>query len=396
MSFLFRSIVTALLAVVACTAPAPAGTFATLYRFPDGNTGSPIGKLYLDGGALYGTGSGYNSQSGDGQVFQLKQSGGVWKFKTLLAFDGSNGSFPRAGVIADQAGVFYGTAEGGGSGGYGTVFKLWKSESGWQSATLKDFAWNDPGGTEPDSDLIIDRSGALIGATIYGGEQQGGTVFRLVPGDTRWKEKMVWRFTSNYDGHEPWAGVLLTKSGALYGTTYHGGMYDYGMVYQLTRSGRSWTEQKIHSFNTIADGVYPVNGLIEGAHGTLYGTTLFGGIGQYGTVFSLEQSGGAWTHTVIHEFGTGNDGQEPYGGLLLVGDTLYGTAEFGGTSGAGIIFSLNKSGGAWTEMILYNFSGGADGALPCATLIADANGNLYGTTFAGGTNDNGTIWEFTP
>ncbi|HEX4158006.1 MAG TPA: choice-of-anchor tandem repeat GloVer-containing protein [Rhizomicrobium sp.] len=391
-----RPLVAAAFAFTTYAGTAAAGTFTLLYTFPDANTGSPTGRLYLGDDILYGTGSGLNSEHGNGQVFQLKKSGDKWKFQTLLAFDGQNGADPRGGVIADQAGTFYGTTEIGGANGSGTVFKLWNAGGRWKSTTLQNFVWDDAGGADPDTDLVFDQSGALVGTTVVGGENQGGTVFSLVPRGRRWKEKVLHRFDSNYDGYEPASGLLLASDGAFYGTTYHGGMYDYGTVYQLARSGSKWTETKIHTFTAGKDGEYPINGLVEGADGTLYGTTLFGGSFQYGTVFSLKQSGGTWTHTVLHEFGQGDDGQEPYGGLVRVGDTLYGTVEFGGTTGAGIIFSLTESGGTWTENILYNFNGGRDGALPCASLIADANGNLYGTTFQGGAKDQGTVWEFTP
>jgi uncharacterized repeat protein (TIGR03803 family) len=395
-SFRLRSFVTAILAFTAYAGCATAGTHTVLYSFLDPNTGSPTGQLYLHDGILYGTGSGLNSVSGDGQVFQLKKSGNKWKLKTLLAFDGQSGALPRAGVIADQAGVFYGAASSGGTGGYGTVFKLWNEAGHWKNATLQSFAGNDAGGTQPNSDLIFDASGALVGTTLLGGDQQGGTIFSLVPHGQGWKEKMLYRFGNNYDGHEPATGVMLASNGAFYGTTYHGGKYDYGTVFELKTSGGHQTETVIHSFTSIGDGVYPNNGLVEGSDGTLYGTTLFGGGHQLGTVFSLTQSGGTWTHTILHEFGSESDGQQPYGGLLRVGDTLYGTAEFGGTAGAGIIFSLTQSGGTWTENILYNFGDGKDGALPCSAMIADASGNLYGTTFMGGKTGNGTVWEFTP
>lgn len=390
--FRFLGVATALLVSGYAGHPASAGTLTTLYNFPDANTGSPTGKLYLRHGILYGTGSGLNSAHADGQVFQLKKSAEGWKFKTLLAFNGQNGALPRAGVIADGAGVLYGTASSGGASGSGTVFKLWNSGGRWKSATLQNFAWDDPGGTEPESDLVLDASGALIGTTILGGDQQGGTIFSLVPSGRHWNEDMLYRFGNNYDGHEPAAGVVPAGTGRYYGTTYHGGMYDYGTVFELKHSQDGWTETPIHSFTGAADGEYPINAPVNGSDGTLYGTTLFGGAFQYGTVFSLKKSRHSWTHTVLHEFGSGDDGQQPYGGLLRVGDTLYGTAEFGGTHGAGIIFSLTESGGTWTETVLYNFTGGADGALPTAAPIADAQGNLYGTTF----NGNGTVWEFSP
>jgi uncharacterized repeat protein (TIGR03803 family) len=118
---------------------------------------------------------------------------------------------------------------------------------------------------------------------------------------------VLYRFGNNYDGHEPVTGLLLARSGTIYGTTYHGGTRDYGMVYELKRSGDGWTEKRLHYFTGGADGEYPLNGLVKGLDGTLYGTTLFGGISQYGTVFSLKKSGRTWTHTVLHDFGSGDD-----------------------------------------------------------------------------------------
>lgn len=371
--------------------PASAGTLRTLYNFPDGNTGSPTGKLYLRDGVLYGTGSGLNSAHGDGQVFQLTRSDHGWKFKTLLAFNGKNGALPRAGVVADKAGVLYGTTSSGGAYSSGTVFKLWNSGGRWKSKTLQNFAWNDAGGSEPESDLVIDASGALIGTTVAGGVQQAGTVFSVVPSAGHWREDMLYRFGNDYDGASPTTGVLRIGNNRLYGTTYRGGGLDYGTVFELRRSPMGWTEKRIHSFGG-ALGEYPINGLVKGSDGALYGTTLFGGAFQYGTVFSLKRSGQSWTYTVIHDFGGGDDGQEPYGGLLRVGDTLYGTAEFGGAHGVGIIFSLAESDGTWTETVLHNFTGGAGGGYPTASPIADGKGNLYGATFQG----NGTVWEFSP
>jgi hypothetical protein len=155
-SFHYGLVVTAALAFGTYAGAAAAGTFTVLYKFADGNTGSPTGKLYLRDGVLYGTGTGQNSKSGAGQVFQLKQSGGKWKLKTLLAFNRQNGADPRGAVVADANDVFYGTAEGRGTAGYGTAFRLWNDGGRWKSATLKNFTWNDAGGAEPNSDLVPD------------------------------------------------------------------------------------------------------------------------------------------------------------------------------------------------------------------------------------------------
>jgi uncharacterized repeat protein (TIGR03803 family) len=157
------------------------------------------------------------------------------------------------------------------------------------------------------------------------------------------------------------------------------------------------TEKVVHNFGNGKDGVQPRAGLIFDASGNLYGTTLTGGADDGGTAFELSpKTGGGWTETVLYSFGdTTNDGQAPYADLIFNGGNLYGTTAAGGPSDGGTAFELVSTAGSWTETVLYSFSDG-DGGGPEGGVIFDTTGNLYGTTTYGGTNDAGTVFEVTP
>ena len=169
-------------------------------------------------------------------------------------------------------------------------------------------------------------------------------------------------------------------------------------------AGASWTETVLHNFgSTQFDGTDPIAGLVIGRDGKLYGTTYTGGRSDAGTIFSLKppaSPGGVWTETVLYSFSGGNDGGAPYFGSLVMdgAGVLYGTTETGGTQLTGTVFSLTPPtapGGAWTEAVLHNFIA-RSGKLPLGGLAMDAAGNLFGTTSSGGAHDAGTVFRVTP
>jgi uncharacterized repeat protein (TIGR03803 family) len=250
-------------------------------------------------------------------------------------------------------------------------------------------------GAGPYAGLMLDAAGDLYGTTIFGGSQfNAGTVFKLTQNsDGGWTESLLYSFTASADGGFPYADLIVDGAGNLYGTTAGGGS-GYGTVFKLTpNSNGKWTESVLYSFSGGVDGNQPSAGLIFDTAGNLYGTTLVGGSGQCtygcGVVFKLTpNSNGKWTESVLF---SGADGNRPSGGVIFdaVGD-LYGASSYGGASGDGTVFKLTpKSGGGWTESVLHSFTGGADGSGPTASLILDAAGNLYGTTFYGGNINRG-------
>jgi uncharacterized repeat protein (TIGR03803 family) len=210
------------------------------------------------------------------------------------------------------------------------------------------------------------------------------------------------------DGLNPEAGLIFDKEGALYGTTSEGGTGNAGTVFKLmppVEGQTAWTKTVLYNFCSqlgCSDGYEPRASLIFDKEGALYGTTEFGGTGNNGIVFKLTPPAkgvSAWTPTVLHSF-VGGDGANPiFGGLIFDKQgALHGTTYRGGTGNNGIVFKLTppaKGLTAWTETVLHGFTGGSDGANPYAGLIAN-HGALYGTTYFGGTAGNGTVFKLTP
>jgi len=205
------------------------------------------------------------------------------------------------------------------------------------------------------------------------------------------------------DGELPYAGLVFGKNGSLYGTTVDGGTYSYGTVFELSpAAGGGWTETVLHNFGQGKDGSLPIGGLIFDKVGHLYGTTEYGGTGPCkvvlsgcGTVFELSPGSGGWSYKEIYPL-PGN-GWGAYERLVMDGGgNLYGTLFEGTYSGYGSVFKLTPSNGGWTYTSLHDFTDGDDGANPYGGLVLDSNGNLYGTTEAGGAFGYGAVFEITP
>ena len=387
-------------ALAAFALPAVAATETVLYSFPDSGTGYPLGTLTFENGSLYGTGAG-DQRAGNGQVFKLTNSGGSWREKTLVTFDGANGALPYTGPVRGPGGVFYGTTWTGDAYNGGNVFALHKSGGKWVEQTIWAFGGTSGDGTQPECDLVRDKSGNLYGTTYGGGAYNLGTVFELSKVNGVWTESLLHSFAGNGDGWEPYAGLLMAGSGTFYGTTRYGGNYGNGTVFRLSQSGGVWKLKIIHSFAGGNDGYEPLGTLIRDKNGSLYGTTYAGGAPDTGTVFMLTPSGGKWTETILHVFNWQNgDGYHPFAGLRWSpSGSMYGTTSHGGDCGppgTGTVFELTQSSGVWTETILHCFAGNADGSYPQGRVILDKNGALYGTTEIGGTDNLGTVWKIIP
>jgi uncharacterized repeat protein (TIGR03803 family) len=206
--------------------------------------------------------------------------------------------------------------------------------------------------------------------------------------------------TTNSDGANPHAGLILSGN-TLYGTAQHGGSSGLGTVFAVNTNGTGFTN--LYSFTGISDGAYPAAGLILSGN-TLYGTTGGGGSSGYGTVFKVNTNGTGFT--TLHSFtatsgpypGTNSDGANPYAGLILSGNTLYGTASQGGGSGYGTVFAVNTDGSGFTNLHSFTATSGpypetnSDGAVPYAGLILSGN-TLYGTAWFGGSSGYGTVFS---
>jgi uncharacterized repeat protein (TIGR03803 family) len=401
-----RALTIVFVLIAAMGQAAQAQTFQVLHAFtggPDG--GTPYAGLTLDkGGNLYGTAYG-GGDSGNGTVYKLAHKGSGWVFNPLYSFTGSSdGGNPQARVIFGPNGTLYGTTYYGGAYDLGTAFNLRPSASAckaalcpWTETALYSFEGSPTDGAHPGyGDLTFDQAGNAYGTTYYGGAYGGGVVYELVPAGRNWTENVLYSFGSGSDGSYPQSGVVLDNSGNLYGTTVQGGSRSDGTVFQLAHSGSSWTENLLYGFDNGSDGAFPVAGLIFDQSGNLYGATSEGGTGGQGTVFELTPANGSWTFSVLYSLIAPPGGFQcgPWGTLVMDGEgNLYGTERCNGANNLGTVFKLTPSGGGWTYTPLHDFTGGNDGKYPYCNVILDANGNLYGTASAGGANSQGVVWE---
>jgi len=381
------------LAVFVPLGSAQASKFGVLYTFTGGSDGGhPAGGVMLRLRNFYGsTASGGTLNYGT--VFKLGLDG----TETVLhSFDGSDGAGPISRLIADKGGNLYGTAiEGGGSskcyGGCGTVFKIAPDGT---TTVLHAFRGSDGG--NPHGDLIADSAHALYGTTEYGGASGYGTIFKITRNG---KESVIHSFSGGTDGALPESGLIADASGNFYGTTSYGGgssncNFGCGTVFRLAPDG---TVTVLHAFTGGGDGENPEADLIADAQGNLYGTTSSGGgagckrYGGCGTVFRLATDG---TESVLYAFTGKGDGKWPLGSLIAdAAGNLYGTTVEGGAKRLGTIFKLAPDG---TETVLHSFTGNGDGALPSAGLIVGKGGNLFGSTEGqtGYTPTYGTVFKF--
>jgi len=289
------------------------------------------------------------------------------------------------------------------------------TETGATEHLLHDFAPATGDGSSPAGQPLFVGPNTMYLTTASGGKYGDGAVVRLVRGSTAWAEDVIYSFTARGDGYQPSAGLIADRSGALYGTAALGGAGSaVGTVFKLTPSGTTWKETTLHAFSQAGkDGLVPSSSLIADAAGDLYGTTRNGGgstrcngiVFGCGVVFELKPvpHAGTYTEIILHRFAGGNDGANPVAGLLQDGTgALFGTTTLGGAYGGGVAFKLippKIAGGAWVEYAIRYFTGGADGGQPRGTLVADALGNLYGTTSSGGKGSllaTGTVFRLAP
>lgn len=325
--------------------------------------------------------------------------------------DCSDGAWPYAGLAAGRLGNFYGaTYTGGsggprGSGGGGTVFVVMP---GGEFETLREFCKKGPpclDGASPKYGLLSNALGTeFYGTTVNGGRAvEAGTVFKVTSSGG---VKTLYHFCSETncnDGKTPSGGLIADSAGNLYGTTASGGANGQGTVFELTPSG---TEKVLYSFcqqASCADGQQPAGTLAKDGSGNLYGTASAGGTNGHGVVFKIVP-GSPSTESVLYDFCPGGtpcvDGSSPSAGVVisLSGTNLYGTTAAGGSTDQGTLFEVPITGGS--ETVLHTFcvsnlpvcldsSGNADGSTPSGPLTLDGSGNIFGTTDTGGGNTVG-------
>jgi uncharacterized repeat protein (TIGR03803 family) len=345
-------------------------TYTLLHSFNATDGMDPEGSLTSGGSLLYGmTSAGGSGSSGFGTIFSISSSG--TGFQSLFTFNGTNGSQPL-GSLTLSGSMLYGMTEGGGIG-WGNIFSINTSGTGIQN--LHSFNGTD--------EAFPYGSLTASGSSLYGMTESGGGIFSINTSGAGFHE--LYSF-SGADGASPQGSLLLSGS-ALYGTTSSGGTGGgMGTIFSASTSGSGL--QNLHSFNGT-DGWAPCGSLtLVGS--TLYGTTEYGGGNNEGTIFSINTDGSGFRDLLSFN---GTNGANPMGDLTLVGSTLFGMTCHGGMSGLGFgtIFSINTDGSGFQDLLSFN---NTNGAYPYGDLTLSGS-TLYGMTQNGGSTGSGVIFSFT-
>jgi len=352
----------------------------------------PYAAVIVASNTVYGT-THIGGTNDGGVVFRVNVSGGG--FTNLHTFNGPDGFNANAGLVL-SGNTLYGTTFNGGTNGYGVVFRVNTDGSGYTNLhnfAVTGYLGTNSEGINPQADLLLSGN-TLFGTATGGGTGGGGTVFRVNTDGRSFTN--LHSFLSG-TGYNPLAGVILSGN-TLYGTTEYGGSGYSGTLFKLNTDGSGYTN--IYSFLGAPDGRSPQAGLVLSGN-TLYGTTFEGGNAGNGCLFAINTDGSGYTK--LYDFTAGDfttntnlDGIYPQAKLILAGTTLYGTASAGGTTTGGTIFAINTDGTDFTT--LYDFTAAdpgtgtnLDGVSPFAGVVLSGN-TLYGTASSAGASGFGTVF----
>jgi uncharacterized repeat protein (TIGR03803 family) len=365
-----------------------AQTVTNLHSFgssPSDGKNPYAGLVQGSDGNFYGTAVSGGTNN-NGTMFRISPSGNYTNFHIFVGSP-TDGSTPYAGLAQGSDGDFYGTTYFGGTNNDGTVFRI---GPGGSYTNLHFFGSYHADGANPSGRLVLGSDGNFYGTTSLGGTNNDGTLFRIGPGGNYTN---LYSFAGHpADGEQPIAGLVQGNDGNFYGTTYFGGTNDDGTVFRIGPDG-SYTN--LHFFaGHPGDGANPYAGLVQGSDDDFYGTTVSGGTHNLGTVFKISPSG---SYTILYSFGSfDTDGANPSAAVVQGSDgNFYGTTNSGGTNnnGYGSVFRISP-GGSYTN--IYSFNGSPnDGASPFAALVQGSDGIFYGTNRGGGTNNDGTVIKLT-
>jgi hypothetical protein len=321
------------------------------------------------------------------------------KFRILHRVGGSLFS----GLTFDVKGNLYGATAVGGPHNESRIFELTRSTSSKWSLSIVHNFYGPTDGCGPNGGLIFDVAGNMYGTTSGCGTNQGGTVFEVTPGSDGWSLKVLHEFGSPEEATG--SSVVLDKAGNLYGIA-GGGTYAQGVAYELSPTSGSWKEKILHNFGHHLHDANPTSSLVFDKVGNLYGVGVRGGTYYQGAVYELRRgSGGKWTERMLHSFDD-SDGQWPYFAPVFGPDgNLYGTTFQGGSgscgeTNCGLVYKLTPtSNGSWQETVLYEFQNFESGGLATSGVVFDKAGNLYGTAGGGSgpcPNGCGVVYKLTP
>jgi len=353
--------------------------FTKLVDFAGATNGkNPAGSLISDGTFLYGM-TLYGGTNNFGTIFKIMPDG--TGFVKLFDFAGTtSGSNPFGSLIYDGT-FLYGMTYQGGTNNLGTIFKIMPDGTGYLK--LLDFAGT-TNGNNPTSSLFYDGT-YLYGMTPLGGTVNGGTLFKIMPNGTGYVKLLD--FTAAPVGNLP-SGALISDGTFLYGMTTYGGTNNIGAVFKIMPDGTGYTN--ILDFAGATNGRNPHYGSLFYDGTFLYGMTEAGGIYDYGTVFKIMPDGTGYAKLRDFLGGVLNE-RLPWGSLNSDGTFLYGMTTAGGLNNIGTIFKIMPNGTGYTK--LWDFEETTSGNHPEGDLITDST-FLYGMTYDGGINSFGVLFKF--
>jgi uncharacterized repeat protein (TIGR03803 family) len=369
------------------------------FNYPDGGA-QPTAPMVLDAnGVLYGTtviGGAINGQgSNNGTVFAYDTNSATFSILHSFGSVANDGMLPYAALVLNNR-TLYGVTFQGGINNTGILFSLSTDGSAYQ--IIYDFSGGYYG-ANPECVLALGSNNLLYGTTTHGGSENEGEIFQI---STSGSAMTLHSFTIPSDGALPYSGVTQGSDGLLYGTTVAGAdtasgtsfsdSYFSGVLYRVATDGSQF--QVLHHFSSTnpKDGWNPLAPPIQGRDGAFYGVTEIGGQNGFGAIYRWSPSSG---FSLVHSFNY-SDGAYPLYVKLVQSamGVLYGTCSGGGTNGGGVVFAVQPDGTNY--MVLHNFGSSGDGKTPYAGVLLGQNGDLYGTTLYGGTNDTGTVYRLNP
>jgi uncharacterized repeat protein (TIGR03803 family) len=373
--------------------PAPAQVVNVLHNFTgfpnDGN--GAVGSLVPFDSAFYGM-TNTGGSAGFGTIFKMNADGsGYTLVRSFLG--GANDGRNPFGTLALSGGVFYGMTEFSGTGGDGTIFKM--NADGTSFGIVHSFQGGAADGNSPVGSPVV-SGGVVYGMTSQGGTANLGVVYRMNADGTGFQ--IIHSFTGGAaDGSGPSFSAPVVSGGVIYGMTANGGTAGLGVIFRMNTDGTGFTV--LHSFAATGDGYDPAGGLTLVGN-TLYGMTNQGGTHGIGTIFKINTDGTGYglTHSFAGSSGSPSDGAQPVGTLFYDGARLLGSTPRGGAFGVGsnnalgVLFGVDPDGSNY--QVLHSFDGGINGGGPADVI--EFNGALYGMTGAGGTANDGVIYSYTP
>jgi uncharacterized repeat protein (TIGR03803 family) len=323
---------------------------------------------------------GMTSQGGGnnaGTIFKITPAG---SFTVLRNLDNTTGISPKGSLVQASDGNFYGMISSGGVNNHGTIFKMTATGT---LTVLHNFDYSTTGYT-PYGSLVQSSDGNFYGMTISGGANRGGTIFKVTPAGTLTVLRSLNRTT---DGYNAMSSLIRNSDGSFYGMTVNGGSGNQGTIFKISPTG---AYSVLVHFPEASKGYNPNGSLVQGKDGNYYGLTHDGGQYGYGTIFKMCNG----TFSVIKSLDHYKSGSYPYGSLVQSTDgNFYGMTNSGGTNGGGTIFKITSTG---RLTVLLNFDPATTGGYPQGNLVQGSDGNFYGITTSGGSNNYGTIFKMTP